>query len=642
MGGTSPMPSFFSGGAIIPVMSRRPRGFRGLVLALALLAAALAAGTARAQSATEAPAPVSLKVLVDQLTARFPVVHTDVVEVAGSRVTLASGRTEGVVAGLELTAYREGRELYHPVTKKLLGRTEEILGRLVVNQVFENYSVATAAPGVTVQAGDKARSATGKVPLSVLAMTSGPRPRVVEAATYELIQELERTNRFQVMLGDQIAVWLGEQNITPQDFLDGRGVREATAKFNVPHLLALAFSTVQNKPYVDVRFFSASAEAPLVQTAFFVPPSVKPRPTEQFSASRGGGPSVRIERRSLLEKLLSGDFEPNKYSSSGASIPVRQVATFPFIVRSMDVAVSPGDKLPRMVVTDGQKVYLYRVNGLALEPEWTHDKWLMGNILSVQLADLNGDGVLDVVVNRQDVKVGMLSYILTTEKGKPKILADDLPLLLLAFDEKGDGVRRSLWGQKPDPQNFFIRGGVTRYELKDGDVTAVGRVNVNDQFRLTGATMSNIAGKDRRVVAFVDEQNRLKLAANGEELWRSNTRVGGGLAQAHTQYSALRTTLDKFVKVEPNPLAVDLDGDGVEEIVIPVNDEDAGRMAVIFRGPAGYRMQVVSSGVEGIISGLGAVPADGGPSLVAAVVKRTTNLLLQQKGDTQIIMTVPE
>ncbi|MGH6689846.1 MAG: hypothetical protein ACREF4_04090, partial [Gammaproteobacteria bacterium] len=137
-----------------------------------LLAAVLAASSAWfaiawAQSASQAPsesaAPLSFKVLADQLAALFPAIQTDIVEVSDSRVILSAGRSQGAQPGLELVGYREGRELIHPRTKQSLGRTEETLGRLVVAQVFENYSVATHVDGPKLQVGDRARVSAGKV-----------------------------------------------------------------------------------------------------------------------------------------------------------------------------------------------------------------------------------------------------------------------------------------------------------------------------------------------------------------------------------------------------------------------------------------------------------------------------------------------
>src|SRR5713226_7354218 len=246
----------------------------GVVIAILLGGSAIWLASAWGQSASQAPAdsaaPLSFKVLADQLTALFPTIQTDIVEVTDSRVILAAGRGQGVQPGLELVGYREGRELIHPRTKQSLGRMEETLGRLVVSQAFENYSVATHVDGPKVQAGDRARVSAGKIRLTVLPLGMAARPKVAEVAVQEMLQELDRTSRFQVAFGDQVLAWLAQEKISPDDFLRGKGMVEAAQKFNLTHLLALNFSMVDGKLYMDARLFSRAGPAPLLQTSLLV------------------------------------------------------------------------------------------------------------------------------------------------------------------------------------------------------------------------------------------------------------------------------------------------------------------------------------------------------------------------------------
>src|SRR3990172_3669409 len=193
---------------------------------------------------------------------------------------------------------------------------------------------------------------------------------------------------------------------------------------------------------MDVRLYSYPGGAPLLSAAMFVPPSVKPQGKGQFSSDPQARPSPPPKQRSFLARLLGGELEAGAYSTGESSIPLKEAARFAFPVISMDVAVAPKDKVPRLVITDGERVYQYRVVNRALEADWTYSARSLGKIFSVQLADLDGDGVLEVVVNRYShhQNVAFTSFILTTRDGKPAIVADNLGDALRAPPAAGGGT----------------------------------------------------------------------------------------------------------------------------------------------------------------------------------------------------------
>ena len=609
------------------------------IVALGVLVALWGSGTSGAQTA----AP-SVGVLVDQVQALFPKVDGEVIEVQTGTVTLALGSKDGLVAGVELALYRQGRELKHPKTGEILGRTEQQLGRLVVQQVFEAYSTGSVGTGSEVQPGDRARISAGKIKLSVVPLIEpGVREALADAAIHEMVDTLTKTGRFQIAPGDAIGVWLTQQGVKREDVLAGKGLEPIAERFKVDNLLIVAFSRVQNKPYMDVRLFSFPGTSSRLTTALFVPATIRPVAKGDYSAGGKRDSQTPNQQRSFLARLLYGELDAGTYSSGETAIPLKEVAKFPFVIQSMDVSIGSKDKIPRMAITDGERVFLYRITPQrTLEPEWTYKTDSRARVFAVQIAELSNDSTVHVVVNRYSQIPAILinSLILTSKDGKAVVAADEITDILLAVDVNGDGVKKTLWSQSFAQTGFFKQGDATRLSLRNGKLVSEGRVRVPSNFRATGAVYSNISGKGVRALAFIDEFNRLQIAIETEETFRSASPVGTGMTKLGVETQIERGGRTYVYYPEPMPISVDLDGDGVEEIVVPQN-QIPGRLAVVYKGPAGYRFQTVNSGFEGTVMALGAVPVDGAaPSLVAAVVRFTN--FRNTEGETQIIMTTSE
>src|SRR5207247_5778933 len=225
-----------------PLLALFPLGrYHGAMTRLTSLALLLTLSAVPASAQTPppvGPAPTPITSLVAQVTALFPKVEGDVLKVDGGAVTLSIGRRDGIVAGVELMVVHEGEELKHPKTGEVLGKKEETVGRVRVEEVAEAYSVARVTTGKSgIAPGDKARVSSGKIRLTVLPLSTGIRDNLIEAAVQELVDGLTRTGRFSVGMGDSLGVALQQQGVKPEEAIEGKGLKQVAERFKAENVL---------------------------------------------------------------------------------------------------------------------------------------------------------------------------------------------------------------------------------------------------------------------------------------------------------------------------------------------------------------------------------------------------------------------
>ncbi|UCE05230.1 MAG: hypothetical protein JSW07_16650 [bacterium] len=79
--------------------------------------------------------------LASKISQDLPLVQGYVISVEGGRLTLDIGSSKGVKKGMKCIIYKEGKEIIHPMSKRILGRETEELGEVKLTEVYSEYSV---------------------------------------------------------------------------------------------------------------------------------------------------------------------------------------------------------------------------------------------------------------------------------------------------------------------------------------------------------------------------------------------------------------------------------------------------------------------------------------------------------------------
>ncbi len=524
----------------------------GLILVLLL------AGTGIAADQSLGPLQfTSIDELALAVNAYFPKVQGAVTAVEGDRITIALGKKDGLMPGMELTVWRDGKEILHPVTKAVLGHTEDEVGTTEVTAVEDKSSTAVLRKRLLdPKAGDRARITPKKINIAVVPVGS-EHPEIIRG----LADRLGELGRFSVLGTDKVSAFLKDRKDR-----DAALVRDMGKAFGLDAVVAVSIYPTEGKFLVTSRIFYADEAAPLDTIVAQL----------NLSSKRDALGDVRPFFAPVAVK------ETKEKPVKMPDLPQNE--------RFFAAADLDGDGRLEYVFSNQKRLSVCRFESSEWKEVWTEqvpDREAGMQQFSVDVADINGNGRPEIFVTRMlDGKVS--SYVIEFRDGGFRRIAD-VPGFLRVISYPGKGTM--LIGQDYDAVKFYA-GRPREYAWSGGTYVPGSPLSVPDGVALYGFVFADF-GEGKPFLVYTDDDDHLVVASGDTRIWKSEERyfnseavvkkpvtgVDAALGRGE-QLSTLQKAGGALPTIDPKALrtrvpgrmiALDLNGGGKDDIVVVKN-----------------------------------------------------------------------
>jgi hypothetical protein len=391
----------------------RARGAR--LFAVGLLAAVL--GVVPRSAAGADPYRSVSQAVGEGLLALFPAVEGYVVSASGGEAYVDLAQKDLVRPGMELQVYRPGAEMIHPVTRQVLGAYEKDLGVLNLTEVREKYSrgaldAAGAAAGIVP--GDRVRISARR--LRTLLHVSGAAAGIeIGPLAQALLARGEQSGRFAMIDEPAWAPSLAALGAAWESVRADQALLRRLGELAAAELLLIARiepGTV-TRLAVEVRSLRTGtmlgelserwpAPAPVSSPAGPVTPpaaTVAAAPSEPkttpapAAAPAPSAPAASAAPASAAPVAAAAAAavpapSPDEYVQRELAAPAKSLAAGNIL----------GEGRVEVLLTDGARLSLYRWEKEALAWRWDEDGKGGRRVLSLDAADIDGDGRAEVLV----------------------------------------------------------------------------------------------------------------------------------------------------------------------------------------------------------------------------------------------------
>jgi len=249
-------------------------------------------------------------------------------------------------------------------------------------------------------------------------------------------------------------------------------------------------------------------------------------------------------------------------------------------IRGLDIGDVDGDKKNEVVIMDHHNLYIFKYEGERMTLAWKVEHGTEHSFLSLDVADVNQNGVADIIVTSV-VEDDLRSFILEYEEKEFRKITEKAGWYFRVLDHPKEGP--ILMGQRMGSEGLLV-DPIYRMVWKKKSFEKGPKMPFPKNTPIFGLAMGDLRKTGKPDLVILDRYDRLNIVSqDGKTVWRSMEQYGG----TNLFYDTKKKVADGFRPQEAPPWRVyipgrivvkDLDGDGVSEVIVNRNVFTMGKL----------------------------------------------------------------
>lgn len=313
--------------------------------------------------------------------------------------------------------------------------------------------------------------------------------------------------------------------------------------------------------------------------------SASPQPVQPPSASG------RVHPETVFNQTFGSgggiiDAEEGRFRTERLRFSGWKSRNLPIQIRGMAVGDVDGDGKNETVFIDNRTVNVYRLTDSTFAKVAEIDGGASSNHISVDVADINGNGIAEIYVTSLTGTSGRLnSFVLEMAGGQFKRLAENQGHFFRVVETSVRG--KILVGQRQGTMDDVFGQHVYELTWSGAALEDVATINLPKDVNLYAFAYGDILNDGREMIAASTKNEHLGIfEPSGREEWVSDDPYGGSVIYLEppstNQDISGKDNFDKYsehrIYLPPRIIVADLDQDGKKEVLAVKNKDATGRV----------------------------------------------------------------